>query len=360
MPFCWVNKKPVNPMALSNTLFPRLLEEGRRIGATDLHLVEGGEPVFRLARTFRETSNLGLARETVGAFASLYQALFDEDADSKNTKSGFTFGDYRVRAIGYRTNGRRAITFRFIPAAVPRLRDLGYEDALADYLCVISPGLVLFSGGPCAGKSTSQAATLDYLNHHNSLHIRTFEDPIEYALASDRSLVTQQIVGEDVEDYHTGVALALMQDVNVMAFGEINSLDTLRAALKAANLNMLVFATVHAEDVASTVIRLLNEYPESDRREAARQLARCLKLILAQKLIPNPAANQRLGLAPVTLGYQAAVFRKEKGGYGRGNEVSRWGNLIMEGRIHELSERFAKRTAQDYETLFQVDSFIYG
>ncbi len=301
-----------------------------------------------------------MAKEATEGFDLLYQSLF-EGLSKVNMKSGFTYGVYRIRAIGYRSNGKRVITFRFIPAIVPRLKDLGYEPALMDYLCDTSPGLVLYSGGPCAGKSTSQASTLDYLNQSNALHIRTFEDPIEYALASNRSLVTQQVVGTDIEDYHTGVALALMQDVNVMAFGEINHIETLRAALKAANLNMLVFATVHAEDVASTVSRLLNEYPEADRRDATRQLARCLKLILAQKLIPNPTANQRLGLAPVTLAYQAAVFRKRKDGYGRGgNDLSRWGSLIMENRIHELSDRFAKRTGQDYETLFQVDSFIYG
>lgn len=277
---------------IATAFFPHLMTHCIATQVTDLHLADGERPTKRLAR---DLSPLPWPEELQRAFAegnwevlrsSIGHALGVEGEFPP--KAAFNYDNRRIRLCSYRAGSKQRLAMRFQPKEPKTLEELSFPKALRDELVSDKPGLILISGGACAGKTTTLFSILNEINHRRGAHIRTMEDPVEYELVGDKSIITQQTVGSgqkaDVANYGLGVEEALMQDVNVIAIGEIKDLDTLKAAIKAANLNLTVYATIHAPDVDGTIGRVLQDFPEADRKEAASALARCLRVVVAQKL----------------------------------------------------------------------------
>jgi twitching motility protein PilT len=334
-----------------------------RYDVTDLHLVQGEYPVCRRARMIimppkeeREQQrqlldqhwdtvrsdiiHLGEMDAVNGALdrlrpndGSLFLAFtlhrMFVDAQGKRVNK-----HKRVRVSFYRTRGREAFCLRFLPEEPPAYQELGIPVQIMQILTNAEPGLVLVSGEPCSGKSTTVAATIRYFNERHQYHIRTFECPIEYIHRSNQSLVTQQLVDEpsghsrvasaaDVGSYARALEEALLHDVNVIVYGEVKDLPTLKSMIKAANLNMLVFGTIHTESVSSTINRVIEDYPPSDREEARRSLARCLKAVICQRL--RPVGDK------IAYGADAATWKDV--GFGA---IDR--DLVSEGKIRQIEE----------------------
>jgi twitching motility protein PilT len=223
---------------------------------------------------------------------------------------------------------------RFLPDEPPPYQELGIPLQIIQILTNTEPGLVLVSGEPCSGKSTSLAATVRYFNEKHQFHIRTFECPVEYVHSSNQSLVTQQLVDEpgsssrvgsaaDVISYANALEEALLEDVNVIIYGEVKDLPTLKSMIKAANLNMIVFGTIHTESVASTINRVIEDFPPSDREEARLSLARCLKAVICQRL--RPVGDK------IAYGAEAATWKDV--GYGALDR-----DLIARGETRQIDE----------------------
>jgi Tfp pilus assembly pilus retraction ATPase PilT len=261
--------------------------------------------------------------------------------------SAFHWNGYRVRVSRYSTLNQRAINLRFLPDVIRPLANLGFEDEVQWLLTRDTPGLVLISGGPCAGKTTTLAAIVNHFNQERQMHIRTLENPVEYTYQNKNSLITQQWVepGADIDTYQEAVEEALLQDVNIMVFGEIKGLESLKAAIKAANLNMLVFATIHAPTVPWTIMRVIDEFPEADRHEATRSLARCIKAVVCQKLTAQQYPDQSCLLK---MAYQAADFSKRS-----------LKERLLSETIHELGERFDSKLFAIQNQTENSDEYLY-
>lgn len=361
-----------NRAAVSD-FFDHLLSFAQHNGVTDLHLVEGQLPVARVARTCfqlrwpEEIRDLMTQPESWTLITSAVSEARKQPSPNPllPQKCAFNFKGVRVRLVHYRCNRKNAVAIRFQPSIPPTMFELGLPESLCKQLQDPSPGLVLISGGPCAGKTTTMAAVVDYYNRMPHFHIRTLESPIEFIHAPKAALITQQQVGsspeDDVIDYNTAVEEALMQDINMVVIGEIKDLPTLRAALKAANNNLLVFATIHATDVSQTLTRILQDFPESDRQAASVGLARCLKLILCQRLLvkscnkaditsdePTPVLGYHAPfsynenrvaeteLAQIQLQVQAGVF----------NKVPSLRQRVLEARFEGITEILGENRSQ--------------
>lgn len=278
---------------IAKAFFPHLMTHCIATHVTDLHLADGERPTKRSAR---DLSPLPWPEELQQAFSqgnwevlrtSIGEVLGVDGGDFP-PKAAFNYDNRRIRLSSYRAGAKQRLAMRFQPKEPKTLEELKFPKALREELVSDKPGLILISGGACAGKTTTLFAILNEINRKRGAHIRTMEDPVEYELAGDKSIITQQTVGSaqnaDVPNYGVAVEEALMQDVNVIAIGEIKDLDTLKAAIKAANLNLTVYATIHAPDVDGTIGRVLQDFPEADRKEAAGALSRCLRVVVAQKL----------------------------------------------------------------------------
>ncbi len=318
---------------------------------TDLHLRQGRPPVLRLSRRCVEMPSASEWAEVCrGAWGMLWD-MFGGGSDGG--MACLDAGVVRIRSSCYLANGSQNIALRFLPADVPDYIDLGFPSGSHQLFADETPGLTLISGGPCAGKSTTMAAIVRHLAGTGRYHIRTLESPIEYLQEEGRSMVTQQHVGVEVPDYYTGVERALTQDVNVISIGEIKDLASLRAAIKAANLNMMVYATIHAPDAPSTIARVIQEFPEADRGQAAWALRNCIKLIMAQRLVPDDAGirvDPGGGRLPkIKLTYQAISFRDAE-------NRPRFSQLILENNMREFHEMFTRRNLP--EGLYQDADWV--
>jgi Tfp pilus assembly pilus retraction ATPase PilT len=289
---------------LSSTLIPggephqmllMLLENSVGLGISDIHFVEGEElPVFRVARSCVRPGTLkpfipdlrtAFDAFVVAGLSALLPGMAAADYFGLHKRVTFSVGDRMLRAAFYKTAGGRGVALRVIPRFPRRLDTLGFSPELGSILCNTEPGLILISGGTSCGKSSTLASLIDHYGSNSDFHIRILEDAPEYAFHSDGSaLITRQTVGEDVPDYKTGVEACLVHDVNVLVFGELRDADSIRNAIFASTLNMMVLATIHAPDVSGTISRVLDAYNAQDRPEVLRQLNSSLKVVVAQKM----------------------------------------------------------------------------
>lgn len=332
----------------SGSDFKRLVQIIVDDGYSDVHLVEFcPHPFFRVARQCYRVggfSNDFLTRFDENVLRGLEDAIEQQPILEKTnqhsgefgvdngkrtefsfpSKGAFSLGAQRIRFDLYKVSGgrRRVLHLRFVPSEARQLEDLKFPDRLRECLQLCDPGLVLVSGGPSSGKSSTVASIVNWIRTHSNLHIRTFEDPIEYEYPLDGgTLVTQVSVGKDGEfpDYQSAVEAMLTQDVNVVVFGEIRDAQSIKQALLVASLNTLVIGTIHAPDVAGTVLRIREAFDAVDRNEVLRSLSNYLRVIVAQQLVldkdeKSEGDDAGKGNARAVLDYEYAIFRGKDGG----------------------------------------------
>lgn len=275
----------------------KILDEARVLGCSDLHLTYGMAPVVRLNGALRKLSSYEIMdEETISDVAEkicpdelrgrLHQHL---DCDfSYVTKRG-----YRHRVNVFRQRNHTAIALRLLRNDIPTLEDLGLPPILADF-AMRPRGLVLITGPTGSGKSTSLAAMLDYANLNRSAHIITVEDPIEYVHEHKRCMVNQREIGPDVPDFAAALRSALREDPDIILVGEMRDLETVTAAVTAAETGHLVLSTLHTTSAADTINRIIDVYPEYQQSQIRTQLANVLVGIMAQTLIPKADGKGRI------------------------------------------------------------------
>ena len=265
----------------------QLLEAMLENGASDLHIRVGRSPSLRVngelvavegpALTAAETEALVL-----GAVPPARRAALDADG---GCDFAFAFRDRtRLRANAFRGQGGYGMVLRLLPSAMFTLEQLRLPLVVKDML-KRARGLILVTGPTGSGKSTTLASLINWINENQQGHIITIEDPIEYTHAHKQCLITQREVGEDLPSFAEGVRSALRQDPDVILIGEMRDLETIEAAVSAAETGHLVFGTLHTTGAARTVDRILDAFPAGARDQIRVQLSSSIVAVISQCLL---------------------------------------------------------------------------
>lgn len=258
-------------------------------GASDLHLNVGLPPVLRINGSMHPLDSAPLEPEDT---ERLMLEVTDEDHlkrvnESGGTDFGFGFGDQaRFRVSVLRQKGHYGIVMRQIPSKLMTLEDIGLPPQIRELL-YRPRGLILVTGPTGSGKTTTLASMVNIINAERDCHIITVEDPVEYYHEHLKSLVTQREVGVDVKSFAYALRSALRQDPDVILVGEMRDLETMSAAITAAETGHLVFATLHTTGAARTVDRIVDAFPTDQQEQVRIQLSATLVAVISQVLLPR-------------------------------------------------------------------------
>jgi twitching motility protein PilT len=286
-------------------LIDKLLSAQVKQGASDLHISVGQPPVLRLHGHLQKLKTKVLeAADTMALMKSITpdrcQAEF---AETGSADFGFAFGDQaRFRVSIFRQKGNVSMVLRQIPVKLMSMDDLGVPVVFKD-LIMRPRGLILVTGPTGSGKSTSLAGMVDHINSTVDHHIITIEDPIEFYHTHKKSTVNQREVGVDVTSFAEAIRRALRQDPDVILVGELRDLETIEAAITAAETGHVVFGTLHTSSAAGTINRIIDVFPTNQQDQIRTQLATSIIGILAQQLLPRIgggriAAHETLVVTP--------------------------------------------------------------
>jgi len=200
-------------------------------------------------------------------------------------------GRFRINILKQR--GTFMIVMRVIPWQVPTLEECYLPSVLSDIVDT-NHGLVVVTGGVGTGKSTTQAAMVDWVNKHHKKHIITLEDPIEFLHTDDVCTITQREIGVDVPEFHTGLRAALRQDPDIILIGEMRDKETIEIAVRASELGQLVISTMHTPTVTSTLNHLIAVFPDEEKEMARIRLAETLRAVVSQRLLGRKDTEARI------------------------------------------------------------------
>jgi len=282
---------------------PELLDLVVEEGASDLHLAVGSPPVLRVHGDILPLDTDPL---TADETERLMKSITSEQNQQKLKEQGgmdfgFSFEDKaRFRVSIFRQKGNVGLVLRAIPNDLMSLEDIGLPHSIKDIL--FKPrGLVLVTGPTGCGKSTTLASMLNVINEQRPCHIITVEDPIEFYHDHRKSVVTQRELGVDVPSFSEALTRALRQDPDVVLVGEMRNLETIRAAVTAAETGHLVFSTLHTTGAAETVDRIVNAFPTEEQEEIRTQLASTLITVISQVLLPRQDKDGRVAAFEVMI-----------------------------------------------------------
>lgn len=304
------------PARLSGLLDAVIAQKG-----SDLHISAGTKPIIRISGSL-----IALAEQepfTAAETAALLKEMVPEgrwEVFEKAQSVDFAYehtDKSRFRVNGYVAQGAVAIAMRLIPRNVRTFTELNLPPILETF-CQRSQGFFLVVGPVGQGKSTTLATVLEHINGTRAEHIVTIEDPIEYLFEPKKSLIHQREVHIDAPDFHQALQAAFREDVNVIMVGEMRDRETISSAVTAAETGHLVLSTLHTNNAAQTIDRIIDMFPSSQQDQVRVQLAGSLTGIFSQRLVPRISG----GLIPA---YELLI---------NNSAVS---NLIREARTHEIS-----------------------
>ncbi|MCW1886921.1 PilT/PilU family type 4a pilus ATPase [Luteolibacter flavescens] len=277
------------PVVRSGPDLLAVIDQAASLDASDLFLSSGKQP------RVRRNGQLAFLDAAAPDAAKMIELIPDETARQTFEESGsvdfatrweLSGGSRRFRINVFRHRDGVAAALRPIRQKIPPLADLGLSDDLLDLVHYPS-GLVLVTGTTGSGKSTTLAALVDHLNCTRQRHVITIEDPVEYEHRENQCLIHQREVGADVESFSTGLRAALRENPDVILLGELRDLDTISAALTAAETGHLVLGTLHSGTASSAVNRIVDVFPGHQQQHIRVQLALSLRAVVSQRLVPT-------------------------------------------------------------------------
>lgn len=286
-------------------LIDKLLQACVTKGASDIHIAVGQPPVLRLHGRMRrlETETLG-PEDTVELMKAIAPERCQRELQEEGGSDfGFAFGDAaRFRVSIFKQKGNVGMVLRQIPNEFMTFDQLGLPQAVAG-LCMRPRGLFLVTGPTGSGKSTTLASMINYINDSVDHHIITIEDPIEFYHNHKKSTVNQREVGVDVPNFAEAIRRALRQDPDVILVGEMRDLETIEAAIQAAETGHVVFGTLHTTGAQGTVNRIIDVFPTNQQDQIRTQLSTSIIGVLSQCLMPRigggrVAAHELLVVTP--------------------------------------------------------------
>ena len=265
-------------------------------GASDLHIRVGVPPVIRLHGRLVHMDLQSLGPEDTEHLmkAITSEAHIQKVREQGGTDYGFAYGEAaRFRVSVFKERGNYGLVLRQIPNKLMSLEQIGLPPSIKDLL--FRPrGLVLVTGPTGSGKTTTLASMIDIINTEEDCHIITIEDPIEYYHPHKKSVVTQREVGVDVPDFAEALRRGLRQDPDVILVGEMRDLETMEAAITAAETGHLVFATLHTTGAARTVDRIVDAFPTDQQEQIRTQLASSILAVISQVLLVRADTKGRV------------------------------------------------------------------
>ena len=272
---------------MGTLLIDKLLSATIKQGASDLHITVGQPPVLRIhGRLQRLKTKILEPADTTALMKSITPDRCQQEfQETGSTDFGFAFGDAaRFRVSVFRQRGNVAMVLRQIPVDLWSMDDLGVPQVFKS-LITRPRGLIIVTGPTGSGKTTSLAAMVDYINENIDHHIITIEDPIEFQHNHKKSTINQREVGVDVTSFAEAIRRALRQDPDVILVGEMRDLETIEAAITAAETGHVVFATLHTSSAAGTINRIIDVFPTNQQEQIRTQLATAVIGILCQQLL---------------------------------------------------------------------------
>lgn len=289
-------------------------------GASDLHLAEGMQPIIRVAGVLTPIlSEAALTRDDVQGLLRemLTPANQKRFADTQEVDFSYSQGDKaRFRGNGFIERGKTGVALRLIPKAIRTLAELNLPPVLETF-AAREQGFFMVVGPVGQGKTTTLAALIELINQQRAEHIVTIEDPIEYLFENKKALIEQREVRVDTADFASGLASVFRQDVDVLMIGEMRTPETMATAVTAAETGHLVLSTLHTNNAAQTIDRIIDSFPPNQQDQIRIQLAGSLAGIFSQRLVPRISG----GLVPA---YELLV------------STTAVQNLIRERRTHEI------------------------
>ena len=297
--------------------------------ASDLHLVPGHPPCYRIHGRLHSAGDQPLAAETVREMiiSVLPDPIRERLARSKSVDCSVSLTSRELQSartdetedplLRFRVNvffarEQMCACLRFIPNDIPDFEWMGFPRSLAERIVNLTNGLVIITGITGSGKTTTLAALVNLLNREHGVRIITVEEPIEYLFPSaEGSLVTQREVGIDVDSFYDGLRSGLRQDPNVILVGEIRDRETAQMATSAAETGHLILTTMHTQDARGAITRLVDLFPSDLQGDVRAQLSLSLRYVVAQHLLtPAEEGGKRalaLEILVVTHGIAAAI-----------------------------------------------------
>ena len=293
-----------------------ILQLVRDQGASDLHMTTGAPPIVRINGEITAIPYEHITREIN---EMLLFELMDEDLRARYARDkdvDFSYevpGVVRARCNIYEQSRGVAGAFRILPNAILSLEELGLPGHVAR-LAEMHRGLVLVTGPPGTGKSSTLASMVDHINRTSKKHILTIEDPIEFRHANVQSLVSQREVGRNTPSFERGLRAALREDPDVILVGELRDAESISLAVTAAATGQLVFGTLHTMSAAQTVDRILDTFEGERQTQVRLMLSDSLKGVLAQRLLRRADGRGRVLAAEIMVGNSAvsALIREKK------------------------------------------------
>ncbi len=289
-------------------------------GASDLHLSQGRNPIIRVTGFLIPLLKLPVLSEA-DMYGLLDHLITPENKQhfisDKEIDFSYSHDTARFRGNGFFRQGMPSIALRLIPRKIKTLEELHLPPILESFTRK-TQGFFLVVGPVGQGKSTTLASMIEIINSERLEHILTIEDPIEYLYEQKKSIIDQREVRIDTKDFHTALLSMFREDINVALIGEMRGLETISTAVTAAETGHLIFSTLHTNNAAQTIERVVDSFPADQQGQIRMQLAGSLTGIFSQRLIPRISG----GLVPA---YELLINN------------SAVANLIREKRTHEIN-----------------------
>ena len=293
-----------------------LLRIGHAKGASDVHLVAGSAPIYRINGQLIPTDEGRLMPNDTYEMAKsiLTDELWEVLENKREVDLSYGIENIsRFRVNIFYQKSAVSIAFRVIPRDIPSIETLGIPTILQEV--VQRPhGLFLVTGPTGSGKSTSLASMIDFMNQTMNKHIITLEDPIEYLHSHKQSIIVQREIGFDTLSFANGLRASLRQDPDVILVGELRDLETIQTAITAAETGHLVMGTLHTQDTAGTIDRIIDVFPAHQRNQTRTMLANVLLGVMSQRLFRRTDLSGRVVATEVLINNPAIanLIRTEK------------------------------------------------
>ncbi|WP_304481827.1 type IV pilus twitching motility protein PilT [Cryobacterium sp. Y62] len=337
----------------ATNLDPDLLAALRLVtvaGGSDLHVAGGAPPSVRIDGALRPI--VGWARWSPGKVAAALGSILspeqrEEFARELELDFAYTIESFRFRVNFYQQRGSVSGAFRLIPNEIRSLGELGVPASVSRF-AHLPRGLVLVTGPTGSGKTTTLAAIVDLVNSTRTDHIVTVEDPIEFVHESKKCVISQREVGQDTHSFATALKHVLRQDPDVILIGELRDLETISVALTAAETGHLVFSTLHTQDAAQTIDRIIDVFPAHQQAQVRAQLAATLRGVLCQTLVRKVGGWTGGGHGDP--GFNARHSQPDSGGQDPPDRIRAAIGARTRHAHHGSAPRRARRCAPDHAT----------
>jgi twitching motility protein PilT len=286
-------------------------------GASDLHLMVSSPPVLRINGKLMLLEDLAAlsSKDMESAFEQVsnqeQRTAFGKERELDFAYSTPGLARFRVNALQQR--GTISLVFHIVPSQVPSIDELGLPE-ICKQLILKPRGLILVTGAAGSGKSTTLAAMINHLNETERRNVITIEDPIEFLFRNKKCLIRQRDLGDDTESFSSALIHALRHDPDVIVIGEMRDLPTISTAMRAAETGHLVIGTMHSNDAAQSIDRIIDMFPFGQQQQMRFQLSQVIEAVLSQVLL-NRIGGGRIAAFEIMLGTSIIrrQIREEKG-----------------------------------------------